>query len=259
MNGMQVKQAGRELLSCHGLTKRFGGLVAVDRVDLSVSACSVHAVIGTNGAGKSTLLNMLAGEIRSDGGDIRLNSQPVTRLSQPARAHAGLGRTYQRNTLFENLTILENCRLAAQGNRQRAWAFLQPATRCEQSIAVAEEAIERVGLAGSETRVAHTLSHGQKRQLEIAMCLAQEPTVMLLDEPLAGMGAEESETILCLLSSMKKTHGILLVEHDMPAVFRLADEVTVMVHGKVIASGVPEQVRNNPEVISAYLGEGEHV
>ncbi len=249
---------GSGLLWCHGLTKQFGGLRAVDQVSLCVNARSVHAVIGTNGAGKSTLLNMLAGDIRSDAGEISLQGRSITQLSQPARAHAGVGRTYQRNTLFDNLTVLENCRLAAQGKRQKAWALLQPAAHCRQSAALAREAIERTGLAGFEGKRAHALSHGQKRQLEIAMCLAQEPSVMLLDEPLAGMGAEESEKILLLLSSMKKTHGILLVEHDMDAVFRLADVVTVMVHGKVIASGAPDLVRSDPEVISAYLGEDEH-
>ncbi len=243
------------LLRAHDVSRSFGGLRAVDRVSLSVRRGTVHAVIGTNGAGKSTLINVLCGEIPASEGRVELLGRDVSRWTQPRRAQAGLGRSYQRNTIYGPFSVFENCRLSAQARLQRPWDWLSPAARCETSVAAARRALEKAGLAAHAEREAGTLSHGQKRQLEIAMCLATAPRVLVLDEPLAGMGAEESERMLALLEGLKAEHAILLVEHDMDAVFRVSDEITVMVNGRVIASGAPEAIRTSPEVQEAYLGE----
>jgi len=242
------------LLRCEGLTRRWGGLVAVDGVSLDFALGQVHAVIGTNGAGKSTLINMLSGEIPPSAGTVALMGENVTTWTQPRRARAGLGRSYQRNTIFPNFSVLENCRLAAQATYQHPWAWWQAASRCDRSLGAAREASARAGLNDVLDRPAGLLSHGQKRQLEIAMCLATAPKVLLLDEPLAGMGAEETERMLALLSELRAGHATLLVEHDMDAVFRIADWITVMVNGAVIASARPEDIRNDPSVQAAYLG-----
>ena len=243
------------LLRGRSITRRWGGLVAVDKVSLDFERGTVHAVIGTNGAGKSTLINILSGEIEPSEGSIELLGQDVTGWSQPRRARAGLGRSYQRNTIYPSFTVLENCRLAAQARVQKPWHWWQNAQRCEASDSAARRATDRAGLTDLLDRQAGLLSHGQKRQLEIAMCLATDPQVLLLDEPLAGMGAEETERMLELLAELREGHAILLVEHDMDAVFRIADRITVMVNGSVIASNTPEAVRANAEVQAAYLGE----
>ena len=245
------------LLIASDISRRFGGLVAVDRVSLKLARGEVHSVIGTNGAGKSTLVNVIAGEIPATGGHVELQGRDVTRWPQPRRARAGIGRSYQRTTIFPRSTVFENCRLAAQAHHQHALNWWSAAAHCVASTGLAEHAIEQAGLSGQSHRVAGTLSHGQKRQLEIAMCLATAPHVLLLDEPLAGMGAEETERMLTLLSALRPGHAILLVEHDMDAVFRIADRITVMVNGAVIASGPPVEIRSNAEVQSAYLGELE--
>ncbi len=243
------------LLRSFELTRRWGGLVALNKVSLELERRSVHAVIGPNGAGKSTLINILSGEIEPSSGRIELLGQDATKWAQPRRARAGLGRSYQRNTIYPSFSVFENCRLAAQMRLPRPWAFWQDAQRCTVSATAAREAAARAGLAGMLERTAGLLSHGQKRQLEIAMCLATNPVVLLLDEPLAGMGAEETERMLALLAELKQRHAILLVEHDMDAVFRIAERITVMVNGAVIASGSPDFVRNNAAVRLAYLGE----
>ena len=237
------------------ITRRWGGLIAVDQVSIALTRGEVHAVIGTNGAGKSTLINILSGETPPSAGRVELLGQDVTAWSQPRRARAGLGRSYQRNTIYPGFTVFENCRLAAQARHQQPWAWWQSAQACEASRAAAHASAQRAGLGDVLDRVAGTLSHGQKRQLEIAMCLATAPQVLLLDEPLAGMGAEETERMLALLAELKAGHATLLVEHDMDAVFRIADLITVMVNGTVIATGTPDVVRNSREVQSAYLGE----
>jgi branched-chain amino acid transport system ATP-binding protein len=254
MSRPDAPTAGEVLLRCHELTRRWGGLVAVHEVSLAFARGAVHAVIGTNGAGKSTLINMLSGEIPASAGRVELLGQDVTRWPQPRRARAGLGRSYQRNTVFPSFTVFENCRLAAQARTQKPWRWWQDAQRCEASVAAARAAAHRAGLDALLDRQAGLLSHGGKRQLEIAMCLATGPQVLLLDEPLAGMGAEETERMLSLLAELRAGHAILLVEHDMDAVFRVADRITVMVNGAVIASDAPESVRANPEVQAAYLG-----
>jgi branched-chain amino acid transport system ATP-binding protein len=247
--------AGAEvLLRCTGLTRRWGGLVAVDDVSLGFERGQVHAVIGTNGAGKSTLINMLSGEIEASAGRVELLGHDVTHWPQPRRARAGLGRSYQRTNIYPSFTVLENCRLAAQAARPRPWHWWQPAARCDASLSAARAAAHRAGLDAVLEHPAGLLSHGGKRQLEIAMCLATDPQVLLLDEPLAGMGAEETDRMLELLAELRPGHAILLVEHDMDAVFRIADRITVMVNGSVIASDTPEAVRANAQVQAAYLG-----
>jgi branched-chain amino acid transport system ATP-binding protein len=250
-----TRQAASVLLAVESLTRRFGGLVAVNAVTLDLRLDEVHAVIGTNGAGKSTLINMLSGEIGASAGRILLDGEDITGRAQYRRALAGIGRSYQRTTIFPEFTVLENCRLAAQAATPRPWAIWQPSKRCAPSNASAREAIAAAGLDGVANRIAGTLSHGAKRQLEIAMCLATKPRVLLLDEPLAGMGAEETERMLSLLEQLKPSHAILLVEHDMDAVFRIAERITVMVNGTVIATGDPASIRQNPDVRIAYLGE----
>jgi branched-chain amino acid transport system ATP-binding protein len=253
MNAPQV-QPGEILLRGHGITRRWGGLVAVNEVSLELWRGAVHAVIGTNGAGKSTLINILSGEFPPSAGRVELLGQDITAWSQPRRARAGLGRSYQRNTIYPSFSVLENCRLAAQSRTPRPWALWERASHCAPSNTAAREAAARTGLSDFLSRPAGLLSHGQKRQLEIAMCLATAPQVLLLDEPLAGMGAEETERMLALLRELKADHAILLVEHDMDAVFRVADRITVMVNGGVIAHGTPEAVRSDATVQAAYLG-----
>jgi branched-chain amino acid transport system ATP-binding protein len=242
------------LLRCHDITRRWGGLVAVNQVSLDLQRGQVHAVIGTNGAGKSTLINILSGEIPPSAGTVELLGQDVTAWTQPRRAQAGRGRSYPRTTVYPSFTVLENCRLAAQARTPKPWHWWQDASRCETSVTAARAAAASAGLSDWLDRSAGLLSHGQKRQLEIAMCLATAPQVLLLDEPLAGMGAEETDRMLALLQTLKANHAILLVEHDMDAVFRVADRITVMVNGTVIASGTPDEVRNSAEVQAAYLG-----
>lgn len=243
------------LLKGINLTRRWGGLVAVNNVSLTLTRGSLHAVIGTNGAGKSTLINLLSGEFPPSSGQVELLGQDVSHWTQPRRARAGLGRSYQRNTIFTSFTVFENCRLCAQAQHQQAWSVWRDAQKDAITCAIAKDVAIRVGLGDALDRQAGFLSHGQKRQLEIAMCLATAPQVLLLDEPLAGMGAEETERMLTLLQELKHDHALLLVEHDMDAVFRIADLITVMVNGVVIATGTPDEVRSNPEVRTAYLGD----
>lgn len=243
------------LLVATRVSRHFGGLKAVDDVSVTLTRGELHAVIGTNGAGKSTLVNVLSGELPITTGTVTLLGHDATQWTQPRRARAGLGRSYQRNTIFPQFTVFENCRLAAQARWPKVWDWWTPTSRCANSREAALRAIERAGLMPVVQRLAGTLSHGQKRQLEIAMCLATDPQVLLLDEPLAGMGAEETERMLALLGDLKAGHAVLLIEHDMDAVFRVADRITVMVNGRVIASDTPAAVRASPEVQLAYLGD----
>ena len=243
------------ILQARALTRHFAGLCAVDAVSLDLTVGVLHALIGTNGAGKSTFINMLSGELQPSSGTVLFEGQDIGRWPQARRARAGIGRSYQRTTIFPEFTVLENCRLCAQGALQQPWMVFASAKACATSLTEAREAIEATGLTAVAERIAATLSHGQKRQLEIAMCLAVRPRVLLLDEPLAGMGAQESETMLALLDRLKPGHAVLLVEHDMDAVFRIADRITVMVNGAVIASGTPQDIRANAAVQTAYLGD----
>ncbi|HEX4781916.1 MAG TPA: ABC transporter ATP-binding protein [Usitatibacter sp.] len=243
------------ILRGRSLTRRWGGVVAVDNVSIDLARGEIHALIGTNGAGKSTLVNVLSGEVPPTSGTVELDGRDVTRWPQPRRARAGLGRSYQRTTVFMPFTVFENCRLAAQARFQHPWRWWADAGRCPDATAVGREAAVRAGLGHALDCIAGELSHGERRQLEIAMCVATDPRVLLLDEPLAGMGAEEIERMLSLLAGLREGHAILLVEHDMDAVFRIADRITVLVDGAAIASGAPSAVRDNREVQAAYLGD----
>jgi len=243
------------LLAAKELTRRFGGLVAVDRVSLDLHRGEIHALIGTNGAGKSTLINLLAGELAASSGTISFRGEALARLRPERMARLGVGRTFQRSNVFAELSAFENCRLAAQARLPRAWAVHESAQRCETSNTAAARALDTVGLSPRGRAAASELSHGERRGLEIAMCLATDPHVLLLDEPLAGMGTEESRQVLGLLRSLRDGRAILLVEHDMDAVFAVADVITVMADGSVLASGPPERVRNDQAVRAAYLGE----
>ncbi|MEO6364262.1 MAG: ABC transporter ATP-binding protein [Caldimonas sp.] len=253
---MAEAKLGAPLLAAHGLGRRFGGLAAVDGVSIALHVGEIHAVIGTNGAGKSTLVNLLSGELAPSAGRVEFAGHDVTRWAQPRRARAGLGRSYQRTTVFPEFSAVENCRLAAQAATPRAWRVWERAANDTGGLATALRALDEAGLAADAARIAGTLSHGARRQLEIAMCLSTRPRALLLDEPLAGMGAEETGRMLALLARLKATQAILLVEHDMDAVFQVADRVTVMVDGQVIASGPPDAIRADKAVQVAYLGEG---
>jgi branched-chain amino acid transport system ATP-binding protein len=242
-------------LSARGLTRRFGGLVAVDNVSIELLPGQIHAVIGTNGAGKSTLVNLLSGELAPSSGAVALAGRAVTHAPPHRLARLGIGRTFQRSNIFPDFTAFENCRLAAQARNSRPWALHEQAVQCPTSGEAARRALSTVGLSARGDVLAGLLSHGERRELEIAMCLATEPTVLLLDEPLAGMGAEESQRVLELLRELKPDHAILLVEHDMDAVFAIADVITVMADGAVLAAGSPEIVRADPAVREAYLGD----
>ncbi|MFN3611858.1 ABC transporter ATP-binding protein [Tepidimonas sp.] len=243
------------LLEARDLTKRFGGLAAVDRVSLTLKRDHLHAVIGPNGAGKSTLTNLLSGDLPPTSGRLILAGQDVTGASAEAIARMGLGRSYQKTNIFMPFTVWENVRLAAQSRTPHAARWL---TRADGIAAInqrAERALEMAGLSARADRIAGAISHGEQRQLEIAMTLATEPQVLLLDEPLAGMGTAEAERMVELLLAIKRDHALMLVEHDMDAVFALADELTVMVNGQVIASGPPAAIRADAGVQAAYLGE----
>jgi branched-chain amino acid transport system ATP-binding protein len=239
------------------LTKRFGGLAAVNEVSIDLWQGRIHAVIGPNGAGKSTLTNLLSGELRPTSGRVLLAGRDVTGWNPERISRAGLGRCYQKTTLFLTVSVWENVRLAAQSRDPHAARWLNTANSFEAINERAEWALELAGLEHRRRAIAGAVSHGEQRQLEIAMTLATGPLVLLLDEPLAGMGTAEAERMVALLLRIKSDYAMMLVEHDMDAVFALADELTVMVDGKVIASGTPAQVRADANVQAAYLGE-EH-
>ncbi len=244
------------LLSARALTRRFGGLAAVDQVTLDLWRERIHAVIGPNGAGKSTLTNLLSGDLVPTSGSVTLAGRDVTGWSPERIARAGLGRSYQKTNIFLPFTVWENIRLAAQSRTPQAARWLQLAGSVRAANERAERALELAGLQQRRDQLAGAASHGEQRQLEIAMALATDPQVLLLDEPLAGMGTAEAERMVALLLRLKQDHAMLLVEHDMDAVFALADQLTVMVNGQVVASGTPAQVRADAGVQSAYLGEG---
>ena len=250
------------LLRASKLAKRFGGLAAVNDVSLELWRDRIHAVIGPNGAGKSTLTNLLSGDLPPTSGSVMLGTQDVTGWSPEAISRQGLGRSYQKTNIFLPFTVWDNVFLAAQSrDPQQPWnplRWLRPAAHSVGARRRCEAALDLAGLSARRESVAATVSHGEQRQLEIAMTLATEPQVLLLDEPLAGMGVAEAEKMVTLLQRLKKDHAILLVEHDMDAVFTLADHLTVMVNGQVIASGTPAQIRSDPNVQAAYLGEDVH-
>jgi len=239
---------GPGTLTARGISRRFGGLLAVADVSLTVDPGRVHAVIGPNGAGKSTLVNLMAGDLAPDSGTIMLNGTDVTAWANWRRARAGLGRTFQRLNILPGMTVLENARLAAQAIEVRGLALLRRA----RPMAAALEAVRRVGL--DPAAPAASLSHGEARLLEIAIALAGRPRVLLLDEPLAGLGPGETAPLVSLLRDLARDHAILLVEHDMDVVFAVADTITVMVDGRVLEQGAPANVRASAAVRDAYLG-----
>lgn len=242
------------LLQISGLCKSYGALVVTDRVELEVASGEVHALIGPNGAGKTTLISLIAGEVRADAGRILLDGADVTRLPVHSRAKAGLARSFQITSVLPSFSALENVVLALQGASGPSFRLL-PARRAETGrMAEARALLAKVGLSGKADAPAAGLSHGEKRALELAMALAGRPRLLLLDEPMAGTGPEESRAMVPLIEAAKATCGILLVEHDMDAVFRLADRISVLVSGRIIASGAPAAVRADPAVRAAYLG-----
>ena len=243
------------LLETTALVKRFGGLVATDGVSLAVTAGELHAVIGPNGAGKTTLLGLLSGELRPDQGTIRLGGADVTHLPSYRRAAHGIARSFQITSIFPELSVLDNVALAVQAHTGHSFHFFRAARRQAALRDPAREILAQVGLAERAGLRAGNLAHGEKRALEIAIALAARPQLLLLDEPMAGMGPEDSARMVQFLATLKGRYTILLVEHDMDAVFALADRVTVLVYGRIIATGTPQAIGNNEEVRRAYLGE----
>ena len=243
------------LLRTQGLSRRFGGLMAASSVAIELHRGKLHAVLGPNGAGKTTLLNLLSGDLRATAGTIRYKNEDITRYSADRRSRIGIGRSYQKTNIFPAFTAFENCRLAAQSRTPRVLHVFADAATYPPVRERATLALEAAGLARRSDQVASALSHGEQRQLEIAMVLATQPEVLLLDEPLAGMGPEEAARMVTLLRKLAPDHAILLVEHDMDAVFAVADVITVMVNGQVLESGPPANIRASPAVRAAYLGE----
>ena len=243
------------LLEVRGLTKSFGALLASDNVDLEVLEGETHAIIGPNGAGKTTLIGQLAGDLVPDRGRVRFAGEDITALSAPARSHRGFARSFQITSIYADFTALENVMLAVQAHAGSSFRLWSPA-RAERALQ--EPALRVLGEVGLGSRAgvqAGSLAHGEQRALEIAMALATRPRLMLLDEPVAGMGAEETQRMIAFLSTLKGGKTLILVEHDMDAMFSLADRVSVLVYGRIIATGTPQEVRANAEVRRAYLGE----
>ncbi|MEW9922285.1 ABC transporter ATP-binding protein [Marimonas sp. MJW-29] len=243
------------VLDVQGIEKSFGALKASDGITLDLVPGEIHALIGPNGAGKSTLIKQIAGGLKPDAGSVRLLGQDVTALSTAQRARLGLGRTFQISALAMGFTVLENAVLGAVGQSGRVFRFFTPAMKDRALLARAREALDRVGLRKHENTVTSELSHGQRRQLEVAVALTLAPKAFLMDEPMAGMGAEGSRALTGFLQELKREAPILLVEHDMDAVFACADRISVLVYGKIIATGNVDEIRANPEVREAYLGE----
>jgi branched-chain amino acid transport system ATP-binding protein len=242
------------LLTARGLTKTFGALKATDKLSLEIQTGEIHAMIGPNGAGKTTAIGQLSGELDSDAGTIHFAGRDITRLPMHKRAHLGLARSYQITSIFLSFTAEDNVAMAIQAHDGHSFRFWKPARTDSRLRNPAYEVLERVTLAHRSDIVAANLSYGEQRQLELAMALATRPSFLLLDEPMAGMGLEDSSQMIDLLKSLKGQVTILMVEHDMDAVFALADRITVLVHGKAIATGAPEKIHTNPAVRQAYLG-----
>jgi branched-chain amino acid transport system ATP-binding protein len=243
------------VLIAQGLRKQFAGLVAVNGVSLQIKSCAIHAVIGPNGAGKSTLINLIAGEVKPTAGTVHLRGEDITGWQPDRIARRGVTRTFQHSSVMPAFSAFENCRLAAQSRGARhVTQWLRSADTCAEWNEAATAALVTVDLAGRARTAAGDLSHGERRALEIAMSLTTRPVLLLLDEPLAGMGAEEASRVIALLKRLASQHAILLVEHDMDAVFSLADHLTVMVDGVVIASDRPDAIRDDLAVQRAYLG-----
>jgi len=242
-------------LRAEGLVKRFGALLVTDQVSLDIPAGELHALIGPNGAGKTTLIYQLSGEMRSDEGRIFFAGEDVSAQPAHVRARAGLLRSYQITSIFEEFSVLENAMLAALAAKHDAWRFWKPMLDDDEARRAADAAIAAAGLATHTQVPAGELAYGQRRQLELAMVLAAQPRVLLLDEPMAGMSVQESAAVTNLLRTLKGRYTILLVEHDMDTVFALADRISVLVYGRVLFTGTPDEIRAHPEVRAVYLGE----
>ena len=242
------------MLEVRGLSKSFGALRACDGIDFDVREGETHAVIGPNGAGKTTFISQLAGNLRPDAGTVRFAGIDITSLPAPRRARLGLARSFQITSVYPEFSVLDNVALAVQAHSGRT-GFWRTARGDPALVQPARKVLHEVGLGERSHVLAANLAHGEQRQLEVAMALATEPRLLLLDEPMAGMGTEESQSMIDLLARLKQTKTIILVEHDMDAVFRLADRISVLVYGRVIATDVPERIKLNEEVRKAYLGE----
>jgi branched-chain amino acid transport system ATP-binding protein len=243
------------LLRIEALRKSYGALAVTDDVSLDILPGELHAIIGPNGAGKTTLINQLSGSLRSDAGTITFKGRDITGLGMVERVRMGLARSFQITSILDGFTVLENAAMAVQARSGSSFRFFRPVANERGLNDEAMRALAQVGLDDRAGRRAGSLSHGEKRQLEIAIALATNAGVLLLDEPLAGTGKEESAVLVELMRSLKDSHTIVLIEHDMEAVFSLADKVSVLVYGRLIATGAPEEVRNDPDVRAAYLGE----
>jgi len=243
------------MLELKNVSKRFGGIVATDEVTLDVKRGEVHALIGPNGAGKTTLIGQISGSLGSDAGAILFEGSDITRATQHDRVRSGLARSYQITSMFERFSVLDNLALAVQARSGSSFSFWRPVSAEAPLFDEARTIAGEIGLAGREAAVAAALAHGEQRALEVGLALATRPRLVLLDEPMAGMGPEESENMIALLERIRARITVLLVEHDMDAVFRLADRVSVLVAGRVIATGAPAAIHAHPEVRKAYLGE----
>jgi branched-chain amino acid transport system ATP-binding protein len=243
------------VLRIEGLTKNFGGLRVTDKVTLDVRPAELHAIIGPNGAGKTTLINQICGALRPDAGRILFCGEDVTRLPVERRAQRGLARSFQITSILPGFPVLENVALAVQARRGSSFRFFGRAAGEEALNEPALAALAQVGLAHRAAIPAGELSHGEKRALELAIALAMEPKLLLLDEPMAGTGQDESERLVAVLRGLKGRFPMVLVEHDMHAVFALADRISVLIYGRILASGTPAEVRADPQVIAAYLGD----
>ena len=243
------------LLQVENLSKHFGGIVACDHITLTVDRGELHAIIGPNGAGKTTLLAQLSGELIPNSGRIGFDGSDITKAPPWQRSRQGLARSFQITSLFVDLTALDNVALAVQAHAGHSFRFWRNARRDPELRGPARAALARLGLSAREGTLVSRLSHGEHRQLEIAVALATKPRLLLLDEPMAGMGPDESARLVKTLATLKSDVAILLIEHDMEVVFALADRISVLVYGRIIASGLPDEIRKNPEVKRAYLGE----
>ncbi len=243
------------MLELRGLSKQFGGVMATDGVSLAVHPGELHALIGPNGAGKTTLVGQVAGTLRPDAGDIVFQGKPITHLEAHERVHIGLARSYQITSIFRGYTVLENLALAVQARSGSSFSFWRPVAAEPALFEQARAVLRDIGLEGREASPAGTLAHGEQRALEVGLALATQPRLLLLDEPMAGMGPEVSRRMVELIERIGSRVTILLVEHDMDAVFRLADRISVLVNGRLIATGAPEEIRRNHEVRRAYLGD----
>jgi branched-chain amino acid transport system ATP-binding protein len=246
------------LLRIENLVRRFGGIVATDNLSLDIARGELHAIIGPNGAGKTTLISQLIGQLRPTAGAIRFAGEDVTHLPAWKRSRLGLARSFQITSLLPNFTAADNVALAAQARDGHSFRFFGNARKEKKLREAAQAALDRVGLGSRADVVVSKLSHGEQRELELAVALATQPQLLLLDEPMAGLGITESARMVKLLADLRREVTIVLVEHDMNAVFALADRITVLVYGRVIASDVPAAIRTNDEVKRAYLGD-QHV